>query len=77
MFRRYLLVLCVSSLILVLSSVGVAAAVTYTFTEMYPAGSDTQAYPMAMNLVNGVPLAAGVTGGRPDELESGLPVYLG
>ena len=46
---------------------------TYTFTAMNPAGSDTMAYPMAMNLVNGVPLAAGVTGGGATNLNQGYP----
>ena len=72
MLRRTTIVVFVSSL--VLASVGVASATSmYTFTAMYPAGSDTQAYPMAMSLVNGVPLTAGVTGGGNANFNQGYP----
>ena len=72
MFRRYFIVLCVLSL--VLPSVGADAAVTYTFTTLNPAGTDASAEGMAMNLVNGVPLAAGVTGGGVSNMNQGYPV---
>ena len=58
-------------------SVGADAAVTYTFTTLNPAGSDTQGYPLAMNLVNGDPQAAGVTGGGTTNLNQGYPCLWG
>ena len=74
MFRRRLIVLLVLSS--VLSSVGVARALTYTFTTLSPAGSDTQSCGTAMALVGGVPTAVGYGGeeGGTQSVKNGDPV---
>ena len=74
MFRRCLIVLLVLSS--VLSSVGVARALTYTFTTLSPAGSDTQSCGTAMALVGGVPTAVGYGGeeGGTQSVKNGDPV---
>ena len=73
MLRRTTIVACVLSLVLLSAGVASATALYTSFTTLYPAGSDTQAYPLAMNVVNGVPLAAGVTGGGTTNMNQGYP----
>ena len=53
------------------------ATVTYTFTALTPAGSERAAYPLAMNVVNGAPQAAGVTGGGTTNVNQGYPCLWG
>ena len=68
MLRHATLVVCVFSL--VLASVGVASATTYTFTTLAPVSPDTQSFDFAINLVGGAFKAAGASGGTATNLNS-------